>query len=61
MPTAPQIMEIRAPTRKATPVFQPYSVKKVITTNIMAANTKQIKYSTFKNYLAPYDKNESYL
>lgn len=53
MPTAPQMIEIKAPTKKAMPVFKPYSVNRVMTKNMIAAKIRQIRYSTFRNSFAP--------
>jgi hypothetical protein len=49
IPTEPQMIEIIAPIIKAIAVINPYSVKKVITINMIKAKIKQIKYSCFKN------------
>ena len=49
IPILPQIIDIRAPTKKAMAVDSPSSVRKVMMMNIMATKTKQIQYSCFKN------------
>lgn len=54
IPTAPHIIDTKAPIKNDIPVFIPYSVKNIITMNIIKANTRHIKYSTFKNYFAPF-------
>jgi hypothetical protein len=53
MPTAPQTIDMRAPTMKAIPVLIPYSVKKTMMRNMMKAKIRQMRYSTFKNSWAP--------
>lgn len=54
----PHIIETKAPTKNAIAVQIPCSVKKVMTANIIPTKIKQIKYSAFKNYLAPYVKSK---
>ena len=44
MPTAPQMIETTAPTKKATPVLSPYSVRKTMTMNITTAKIMHIRY-----------------
>lgn len=54
IPILPQIIDIKAPTKNAIAVDNPYSVKKVIIMNMIATNTKHIQYYCFKNSYAPY-------
>lgn len=48
------MIETKAPTKKAIPVLRPYSVKNMMTTNMIAAKIRQMRYSTFKNSFAPF-------
>lgn len=54
MPTAPQAIEMKAPTMKETAVYIPSALNAQMTTNITQTKTKQIRYSCLRNYLAPY-------
>jgi hypothetical protein len=54
IPIDPEQMEMMAPIAKAMAVMTPSSVRKVMTMNMRATNIKQIRYSCFKNYTAPY-------
>ena len=58
---APQIIEMIAPIKNATAVYAPYYVRNRITKNITATNIKQIRYSCFKNSMAPYVMMDNYI